>query len=187
MLHLKIIIASTRPGRKGIIVGNWFVDFAKENSDFDIEVLDLKKINLPFMDEEEHPKLGNYKNEHTLKWSKKIDEADAFIVVTPEYNYGMPASLKNALDYLNKEWYAKPMGFVSYGGISAGTRSVQHIKLPVTTLGMMPLPEAVNIPFVAEFIKDGKFHPNEITEKAAKTLLSKVKDWAVALKTLREK
>src|SRR5690606_22785527 len=145
--QLKIIIARTRPGRKGPLIAHWFLDILKQHSDFEVEVLDLKEINLPFLDEPEHPRLQNYKNGHTKKWSGIINSADSFIFITPEYNFGYPATLKNALDYLFHEWQEKPVGFVSYGGVSAGTRAVQAIKQTVTTLGMVPLMQAVNIPF----------------------------------------
>ena len=184
---LKVIIASTRPSRKGPLVADWFVKIAKDDPHFDVEVLDLKKIDLPLMDEPEHPRFQKYTKEHTKNWSKKIDEADAFIVVTPEYNYSFPATLKNAFDFLYKEWAEKPMGFVSYGGISAGTRSVQEIKGVVTTLNMMPLPLAVNIPMFSQFITDdGVFKGNEVSEEAAKNLLKELLRWTKALKTLRE-
>lgn len=184
---LKIIIGSTRPSRKGHLVAQWFFNIAKQYKDFDIEVLDLKKINLPLLDEPEHPRLQKYSHEHTKKWSKTIAEADAFVVVTPEYNYGYPATLKNALDYLSVEWQEKPMAFVSYGGISGGTRAVQDLKLPVTTLGMMPIPQAVNIPFFTEFINENnKFEGNESLVQSANLMLNKLLSWAKALKGMRE-
>lgn len=187
-MKLKIIIASTRPQRKGPIIADWFSEFAKENSDFEVEVLDLKEIDLPMLNETEHPKTGVYNHPHTIHWSAAIDEADAFVIVTPEYNFSFPAALKNALDYLHNEWNGKVIGFVSYGGISAGTRAVQDIKLPVTTLGMMPLTQAVNIPFFGEFInEEGVFEPNEITIQAAKGMLLTLNEWAEALKGMRKK
>lgn len=187
-MKLKIIIGSTRPSRKGPIMAHWLADFAKQNSDFEVEVLDLKEINLPFMDEIEHPMLGKYQNPHTLKWSKAIDEADAFVFATPEYNYSFPATLKNAIDYLHKEWKEKPAGFLSYGGVSGGTRAVQQLKMPLTTLSVVPLTQAVNIPFYWNFIdENNQFKPNEVTEKAAETMLDKLYQWAEALKGMREK
>lgn len=185
---LKVIIGSTRPGRKGPIVARWFLDILKLHNDFEVELLDLKEVNLPLLDEAQHPRLQKYANVHTKKWSKTIDEADAFVVITPEYNFGYPATLKNALDYLSLEWQEKPMGFVSYGGVSAGTRAVQDLKLPVTALGMMPIPQAVNIPFFNQFINgEGVFEGNELLEKSANAMLNKLKDWAGALKGMREK
>ncbi len=100
--------------------------------------MSLADLGLPFLDEEEEPATGIYRHEHTRRWSAMVDAADGFILVTPEYNYGMPASLKNALDYLSREWAWKPVAFVSYGNTSAGTRSVQHAKQVVTTLRLVP-------------------------------------------------
>ncbi|HUH73759.1 MAG TPA: NAD(P)H-dependent oxidoreductase [Chitinophagales bacterium] len=186
--QLKIIIGSTRPSRKGTIVAHWFTEIAKQDTDFEIEVLDLKEINLPFMDEPEHPRLQKYVHEHTKNWSRVINEADAYVIVTPEYNFGYPATLKNALDYLTIEWKDKPMAFVSYGGVSAGTRAVQDLKLPVTTLGMMPITEAVNIPFFTQFINDnGVFEANGPLVQSAHAMLKRLKYWAEALKQMREK
>src|ERR1700722_3170672 len=104
MLQLKIIIVSMREGRKGPAMANWIFDEAKKRSEFETELLDLKKINLPFLDEPEHPRLKQYTRQSTKEWSRIIDASDAFIAVTPEYNYGYPAPLKNALDTLYKEW-----------------------------------------------------------------------------------
>lgn len=185
--QLKIIIGSTRPTRKGPIVADWFLKIAKQHPDFEVELLDLKEIDLPLMDEPNHPRVQKYINAHTKKWSKTIDSADAFVIVTPEYNFGYPATLKNALDYLSVEWSDKPMGFVSYGGISGGTRAVQELKLPVTALGMMPIPQAVNIPFFTQFINDNDvFEANETLEKSANVMLTKLQNWAKALKNMRE-
>lgn len=185
--QLKIIIGSTRPTRKGPIVADWFLKIAKQHPDFEVELLDLKEIDLPLMDEPNHPRVQKYINAHTKKWSKTIDSADAFVIVTPEYNFGYPATLKNALDYLSVEWSDKPMGFVSYGGISGGTRAVQELKLPVTALGMMPIPQAVNIPFFTQFINDNDvFEANETLEKSANVMLAKLQEWAKALKNMRE-
>lgn len=185
--QLKIIIGSTRPGRKGPIVADWFLNIAKQHGNFEVELLDLKEINLPFMDEVEHPRFQKYEKEHTKKWSKIIDSADAFVFVTPEYNYGYPAALKNALDFLSVEWNEKPVAFVSYGGVSGGTRAVQDLKLPVTTLGMMPLTQAVNIPFFTQFINEKDvFEATEPLENAANLMLNKLQRWTKALKGMRE-
>lgn len=184
---LKVIIGSTRPSRNGPIVADWFLKMAKQYPDFEVELLDLKEIDLPLMDEPNHPRLRQYTKEHTKKWSQTIDEADAYVMVTPEYNYGRPATLKNAMDYLFEEWQEKPVGFVSYGGISAGTRAVQELKLTITTLGMMPLPQAVNIPFFSQFINENDvFEASEPLEKSANIMLNKLQNWTKALKRMRE-
>src|SRR5690606_31216744 len=113
---LMVIIASTRPGRVGKPLADWLVAAAVEHGAFDIDVADLKEIDLPMMDEPEHPMLGRYVNEHTKKWSARVAAADAFVMLTPEYNHSFTAPLKNAIDYLNREWKRKPVAIASYGG-----------------------------------------------------------------------
>jgi len=186
MLNLKIIIASTRPGRKGPAIASWFNNIALQHKEFNVEVLDLATINLPFLDEPYHPMLQKYEHQHTKDWSAVINGADAYIIVTSEYNYGFPAPLKNALDFLYKEWNYKPVGFVSYGGISGGTRAIQMLKLVVTAQKMMPLPEAVAIPFFMQYMDEqGKFNGDPKLEKSANDLLHELNKWGVALKTMR--
>src|ERR1700712_3326973 len=188
MLNLKIIIASTRPGRKGPAIAQWINEKSVTHNGFSVELLDLAAINLPFLDEAAHPRMKDYKHEHTKKWSASIDSADAFIMVTPEYNYSMPAPLKNALDFLFWEWAKKPVAFVSYGGMSGGIRSVQTLKQVVTTLKMMPLPESIAIPFFTKYIDDkGVFKGDEQLDKSATAMLDELETWAAALKTIREK
>jgi NAD(P)H-dependent FMN reductase len=183
---LMIVIASTRPGRIGLPVGEWFAARARAHGGFDVDVADLAEIDLPFMDEPKHPRLREYTHQHTKDWSARVDAADAFAFVHPEYNYGMTAPLKNALDYLNQEWKYKPLGLVSYGGVSAGTRAAQMIKQVATTVGMYPLFEAVSIPFVAEFVGEGgAIVPNQVMEKAADAMLDELLRVAAALGTLR--
>ena len=187
MYQLKIIIASTRPGRKGIHVAEWFLETLKDHPDFEIEVLDLAGINLPLIDEPNHPRLQKYEKDHTKEWSRKIDAADAFVVVTPEYNYGMPPSLANAIDFLYKEWNYKPIGFVSYGGLSGGTRSVQMCKEIMTTVKLVPLMEAVNFPFFEKSIdENGRFKPEAFAEKAADVMMKELLKYTKALKPMRE-
>jgi NAD(P)H-dependent FMN reductase len=185
---LMIILASTRPGRAGKSIADWFYSHALEHEAFDVEVVDLAELNLPFMDEPNHPRLRQYQHQHTKDWSAKVDAADAFVFVMPEYNYGFTAPLKNALDYLHQEWQYKPVGFVSYGGIAAGTRAVQMIKLVVTALRMTPIVEAVTIPFHNQFIDDdGRFEGNEITDSAAAALLNELHRVESTLRPLRER
>jgi NAD(P)H-dependent FMN reductase len=115
-----------------------------------------------------------------------VERADAFVFVTPEYNYGPPPSFLNMMSYLSREWAYKPAGFVSYGGISGGLRAVQVEKLTLTTLKIMPIPEAVSVPNFAQHIKDDIFHPTDMMVDGAKNLLSELYRWAEALKPLRQ-
>lgn len=186
MLKLAVVIASTRPGRVGLPVGQWFFERAKAHSKFDVALIDLKELGLPHLDEPNHPRLQKYEHEHTKAWSKTVGAVDAFAFVTPEYNYGMPPALLNALDYLYVEWNYKAAMFVSYGGLSGGTRSVQVSKLSLTALRMMPIPEAVNIPFVAKQLDDEKrLVSNEVLERSASSCLDELFKWSQALSALR--
>ena len=186
MFNLKIIIATTRPGRKGPAVASWIYELAKQRDEFSVELLDLAVVNLPFLDEPRHPKFRDYSKDHTKRWSKKIDEGEAFIIVTGEYNYGYPAPLKNALDFLYQEWNYKPVSFVSYGGVAGGTRSVQQLKQVVNAMKMTAVMESVNIPFFEKYIdKSGKFNADEILQKSATSMLNELLKWTTNLQTIR--
>ena len=186
MINLHVIIASVRPGRAGLPVGQWFNEFARADGRFEVDLVDLMELDLPFMDEPNHPRLGQYTQDHTKAWSARVDAADAFVFVMPEYNYSAPAALLNAISFLHKEWNHKAVGFVSYGGVSGGTRSVEAIKGPVSALGMTALGGAVNVPFFSQFINDdGEFEANEPTEKGASAMLDQLVKWEGALSSIR--
>lgn len=185
MPTLTIIVGSTRPGRAGQPIAEWFADRARTHAGFDVEVADLAEIGLPLLDEPNHPRLEQYTKQHTKDWSAIVDRADAVVFVTPEYNYGYPAALKNAIDFLHREWRDKPAGFVSYGGVAAGTRAVQQLKQVVTTLRMTPVFDSVNIPFHAQLIKDGNFEATDLLNQAADTMLDELVRVEAALHQLR--
>jgi NAD(P)H-dependent FMN reductase len=183
---LQIIIASTRPGRVGPSVAAWFYDRAVKAGAFDVELIDLAEVNLPMFDEPRHPRFGEYEHQHTKDWSATIRRGDAYVFVIPEYNYGFNAAIKNAIDYLNQEWQYKPLGFVSYGGVAAGTRAVQMLKQVVSALKMIPMADAVHIPFVQQFLDDQRvLQPNDVMEGAATALLSELARWTSAVQPLR--
>ncbi len=187
MFQLKIITSTVRPGRKGILIANWIKNIAEKNGQFDVELLDLGEIKLPLMDEPNHPVQKNYQHEHTKQWSAKIDEADAFVFVTAEYDYNYPAPLRNALEYLHHEWNFKAAGLVSYGGVSAGTRAANSLKGDLATFKIVPLPEAVNFPFFTQFINDqNEFVPTDISVKAAETMLKQLVRWTKGLKIIKD-
>ncbi|MET0605283.1 MAG: NAD(P)H-dependent oxidoreductase [Beijerinckiaceae bacterium] len=186
-IKLHTIIGSTRPGRVGPAVAKWFNDLAAQRGDFDARLVDLAEFKLPIFDEPEHPMKQNYRHDHTKKWAASVAAADAFVFVTPEYNYTMPASLSNALSYLSKEWNYKPAGFVSYGGVSGGLRAAQTARQLVTTMKMMPVPEGVAVPNVfGQLDATGAFKPNDLNVAAAKAMLDEIAKWAGALKPLRQ-
>lgn len=186
MAKVEIIVASTRPGRIGLPIGEWVEQQTVTHGGFDaVELVDLAEVNLPFLDEPHHPRLGRYTHQHTKDWSATVASADAFVFVLPEYNYGFNAALKNAIDFLHAEWTYKPVGLVSYGGVAAGTRAAQMIKQVVTALKMMPLAEAVSIPMVAQFVEDGRFVPNEVVIGATKAMLDELVRVTGAMAALR--
>lgn len=187
MHKLKIITSTVRPSRKGPIVAKWIYDLAKKNEKFDVELLDLAEINLPMMNEATHPRFKKYEHEHTKWWSSKIDEADAFIFVTAEYDYNYPAPLRNALEYLYQEWNYKAAAIVSYGGVSAGTRAANSLKSDLSTFMMVPIHEAVNFPFFEKIINEhNELEANEISHQAADTMFKQLIRWTKGLKTIRE-
>jgi len=172
---LTIVIGSTRPGRVGPKFAAWFRSRAIAHDGFDVELVDLAELNLPFLDEPSHPRLRQYVHQHTIDWSRTVERSDAFVFVTPEYNFGYSAALKNAIDYLSQEWTDKAVGFVSYGGVAGGTRAVQQLKQVVTALKMIPVAESVNLPFFAQFIDDsGAVRPNEVMTRSADAMLDEL-------------
>ncbi len=187
MLNLQVVIASTRTGRQGTAVGAWAADQARRHGKFTVELIDLAEVNLPLFDEPKHPRFGQYEHEHTKRWSAIASRADAYVFVTPEYDFSAPASLINALQYLVKEWAYKACAFVSYGGVSGGTRGVQMTKQVVTALKMMPMFEAVSIPFFAQYVsgESGVFDPGDVQAKAAVAMLDELLKWSNALVALR--
>ncbi|HEY0212478.1 MAG TPA: NAD(P)H-dependent oxidoreductase [Paenirhodobacter sp.] len=186
-MKLNVIITSTRPGRNGKAVADWFFDHAKANpAGFDQVVLtDLAEVGLPILDEPNHPKAKNYQHDHTRKWSAIVEGSDAFVFVLPEYNFSMPPAFVNAVDYLFSEWGYKPAGFVSYGGVSGGLRSVQTAKTLLTTLNVMPINEQVVIPMVFGHLSEGKFNADKHHMDSATVMISELGRWAGALATLR--
>lgn len=184
---VQVILASTRNGRKGAAVAQWALEQVRAHGTFAAELVDLREVNLPLFDEPRHPRFAEYEQEHTKRWSATVARGDAYVFVTPEYDHGPPASLLNALQYLVREWAYKPAGFVSYGGVSAGVRSVAGLKPVVCALKMMPMLEGVAIPFFAQHLDEssGRFDPGNVQGRAAAAMLEEMHRWAGALRTLR--
>jgi len=184
--RLHVVISSTRPGRVGPSVAQWFNGFAAAHGGFEAVLVDLASFNLPVFDEPEHPRLRKYQHAHTRAWSESTRQADAFVFVMPEYNYGPPPSLVNALNYLVVEWGYAPVGLVTYGGLSGGLRSAQAVKPLLTALRMMPLPDGVAIPFVTQHLDANRaFTATDQHQHSAKTLLDELARWTDALAPLR--
>lgn len=185
---LGIVIASIREGRRGGPIGSWAHDQAIAHGGFEVEMLDLEAIDLPLLTEPGHPALGQYTQQRTKDWSATVSPLDAFVFVTPEYDHGYPATLKNAIDHLHKEWNYKPVGFVSYGGVAAGTRSVQMLKQVLGALRMFPIYDGVAIPFVNESLPDGAetLRDDEPMRKAAATMFDELLRVQACTAPLRE-
>ena len=186
MPKLLVIIASTRPGRIGVPVANWFMEQAQAHGGFELQLVDLYELDLPLLDEPNHPRLRNYTKAHTKAWSETVDGADAVVWVTAEYNHSYTAALKNAIDYLHHEWRHKPLGFVSYGGVAAGTRAMQALKPVAIALALVPIVAAVNIPFVQQFLSDeGTIVGNGVMVEAVAAMLEELMTMHDVLAPLR--
>src|ERR1700761_2300103 len=188
MYKLKIISSTVRPSRKGPAIANWIAGVANAHGSFEAEVLDLGEINLPLMNEPIHPIMKQYEHEHTKQWAAKIDEADAFIFVTAEYDYSYPASLKNAIEYLVHEWAYKAAGIVSYSiGPYAGVRAVTSLKADLLSLKVIGLAEAVNIPSYNQFInEENEFVPSELLTNSANVMFKQLIRWTKGMKAIKE-
>jgi NAD(P)H-dependent FMN reductase len=181
---LGVIIGSTRPGRAGLPVARWIAEYAAKTGEFEVEIVDLAEIDLPMLDEPHHPRARQYTKEHTKNFSAIISRADAFVLVLPEYNHGYTAPVKNALDFLIHEWAHKPIGLVSYGGVSGGVRAVHALKPVLAALKMISVHDGVIIPFVQTFIQgsgdDRRFVPNDMMETSADAMLAAISAWIPA-------
>lgn len=184
--QLGVIVASVREGRNGWPVTEWFLEAAKRHDGFDVVLMDLKAWDLPLLSEPNHPRLQKYTQDKTKQWSAAVSAADAFVIVTPEYNFASPPALVNALHHLYREWNYKAAGFVSYGGASGGMRSVQMTKTLLTTLKIVPIVEAVTIPFIAKLVENGSFTADEKHDTSAAAMLDELARWTKALHALRQ-
>lgn len=187
MPRLGVVIASVREGRGGVAVAEWFLDVARRQGAFDVHPIDLKGVDLPLLREPAHPRLRQYTEEKTKAWSATVAATDAFVFVTPEYNFGMPPALLNALDHLYVEWTYKAAGLVSYGGVSGGLRAAHAARQTLPAFKMVPLVEAVAFPFFSKLVdpESGRFNGGEANEKAANVMLAELARWTSALAALR--
>ena len=188
MVKIGIIIGSTRPGRNGLQVGEWVFSIAQERGDAQFELVDIESFNLPVLDEPLPAAAGKYSKAHTKCWAAQINGLDGFVFVTPEYNHGMPGALKNALDYLYKEWSNKAVGFVSYGASAGGTRSVEQFRSIMGVLHMADVSAQVSLSLREDFaVVEGKqiLQPGVWQQASVEKVLDQVIEWSAALKPLR--
>lgn len=184
MLKIAIVTGSTRPGRNNEAVARWVLDLSAQRSDAEFELVDIAGYNLPLFDEPMPPMWGKYAHEHTKKWSEKVASFDAYVFVTPEYNHGPSAALKNAIDYLYREWNNKAAGFVSYGG-HGGVRAVEHLRLILAEVMVATVRAQVTLSLLGDFENYRTFKAGPQHEKHLHTMLDQLIAWGGALKTLR--
>ncbi|HEU4642677.1 MAG TPA: NAD(P)H-dependent oxidoreductase [Gemmatimonadaceae bacterium] len=178
-LRIGVIIGSTREGRFGDTVARWFGDFARRRGDMDVDVIDLAEAGLPAIHRQERPPA-------VQEFAERVAAADAFVVITPEYNHAYPASLKLAIDWLKLEWRRKPVAFVSYGGISGGLRAVEQLRLVFAELHAMTVRDTVSFHMArGQFDDAGQPKDAAVVERAATIMLDEVAWWARALRDAR--
>ena len=181
-LKLNIIIGSTRPGRVGPVIARWLKEAADKHGKFAADLVDLADFDLPLLDEAAHPATRQYSNLPTKRWSASVASADAFLFVTPEYDYFAPATLVNAVQVLLHEWLYKPAGVLSYGGVSGGLRSAQVLRQLLSNVNVHALPQVVPVHSFSQFIDNGVFDPNEQIRGGVNAMLDELHKWARALR-----
>ncbi|MEK6974027.1 MAG: NAD(P)H-dependent oxidoreductase [Nanoarchaeota archaeon] len=187
-LDIKIILGSTREGRLGERVSKFVNSVTQKRKNIIFDFIDLKDWNIPFLNDKNPPGMGIYSNDIVKKWAKKIDEGDAYIIITPEYNRGYPAVLKNVLDVIYKEWNNKPVAFVSYGGSVGGSRAVEQLRQVAIELQMAPIREGVHIAMIWEaFDQNNELKNKQVYEQRVESMLDQLFWWANALKEARSK
>lgn len=175
MTTLQIILGSTRQGRFGDKVARWFEQHAEQLGTFDTELVDLAKWQLPLLQAPVPPAARESDDPVIQAWARKLEEADGYVLVTPEYNHGYPAVLKNALDVVYRPWSGKPVGFVGYGGPGAGVRAVEQLRQVVIELAMVPMRQQVAIANVyRSFDETGRLHEPDAHDRAARAVLEEI-------------
>lgn len=190
-IQIKVILGSTRQSRFSEVPGAWMLSELAKHPEVKGEILDLREYPMPFFDESETPsyKKQPYTHHAIIKWTAKIKEADAFIIIAPEYNHGYPAVLKNGLDYAYQEWNNKPVAFVAYGS-AMGARSVEQLRQVAVELQMAPIRNALHMPYDVVMASGAGKSESEIFgayRERAQGLITQLTWWAQALKTAREK
>jgi len=187
-LRLGVITASIRDGRQGEAVARWFRGLAAQRPELEVVDLDLREIRLPLYEDRLHPKIAEPSYSGVARrWAELVGGCDGFVIVTPEYNHGYPASLKNALDFVYAGWNGKPVGFVSYGGSSGGVRAVQQLRQVAVELQMAPVRDEVNVPFVSRSLDEHGAPKDPHHLARADALLDQMIWWGETLRRGRER
>jgi NAD(P)H-dependent FMN reductase len=181
-LKIQIVVGSVREGCASLPVARWVQAGASRH--VDAELVDLADWPLPMFALATPPAMGGYKDPLQKRWAARIGEADGYVLVSPEYNHGTSAVLKNALDYLYAEWNRKPVAFVSFGN-TGGARAVEQLRAIAVELRMAPLGEAVHLFGIREKLKDGRFEADARDKKQLMQLFESLVWWGEALRTAR--
>jgi NAD(P)H-dependent FMN reductase len=184
-LKILIILGSVREGRMAEPVGRWVLDQTQGRGGLACELVDLKDWALPFYPFADPPAKGNYRDPLQQRWAEKVGAADGYVLIAPEYNHGPPAVLKNALDFVYREWNRKPVSFVGYGG-NGGARSIEQLTAIARELQMAPLEASVHIMGVWGKVKDGTFTGDDKDVRWIGHLFDEVEWWGRALKAARD-
>jgi NAD(P)H-dependent FMN reductase len=184
MIRIAVIVGSTRPGRKALDVANWVMEIAGLRGDAAFELVDIQDFNLPLLDEPVPPSLGQYSQPHTKAWAAKIAPFDGFVFVTPEYNHATSGALKNAIDFLYKEWNNKAAGFVGYGS-AGGARAIENLRLVMGELMVADVRAQVMLSLFTDFEQFTTFKPDPRHDAEVEAMLDQLVQWSRALRTLR--
>ena len=184
MVKVAVIVGSTRPGRKALDVARWVMETASKRSDAQFDLVDIQDFNLPLLDEPVPPSMGQYARPHTIAWAEKIAQYDGFVFVTPEYNHRTSGALKNAIDFLYKEWNNKAAGFVGYGS-AGGARAIESLRLVMGELMVADVRAQVMLSLFTDFENFATFKPAAHHTKSVDAMLEQVVAWSGALAPLR--
>jgi NAD(P)H-dependent FMN reductase len=184
-LRISVIVGSVREGRISLPIANWVMDRIALRGEFDAELLDLAEWALPMFAEPNPPATGRYTGEKQRAWAERIGMADGYILVVPEYNHGMSAVLKNALDTVYAEWGRKPVAFVAHGGMG-GARSVEQLRQVTVAMAMAPLSVAVHLQGAAKLREGDRFNAGEIEDRRLSALFDELLWWGNALRAARQ-
>lgn len=183
-MKIAVITGSTRPGRNNEAVAHWVYELAHKRTDAEFELVDIKDYHLPLLDEPVPASMGGYSQPHTKAWANKIGTFDAFVFVTPEYNHGTSAALKNAIDFLFREWNNKAAGFVGYGG-AGGVRAVEHLRLVLANVMVATVQAQVMLSLFTDFENFSTFSPHARHHDELHLMLDQLVTWGGALRPLR--
>jgi NAD(P)H-dependent FMN reductase len=184
--RIAVIIASTRESRFAETVGRWFVGEVSQLDAAELDVIDLRELELPAVQAADHPKNRRY-SDAVGAYAARVAAADGFAFVTPEFNHGYPAPLKAALDAVYSEWAAKPATFVSYGGAGGGIRAVEQLRQVLIELHVVPIRDAIALPMARQLFDDnGALNDPERLAPTVKATLDRLLWWALALRQARD-